>query len=136
MIVRTIAPEGMPRPTGEEGYALLDLIWAHFFDSRSWPTFDDVDRKLYATGVNYEDAVQQLCPALLRGISSDISRAPQGADPLSLTVAGAANCNDAGPAIDVFLQMVRKAAANEPHFRPREPGEQPQLLPEIGRAHV
>ncbi|MFB7323427.1 TIGR02391 family protein [Streptomyces sp. NPDC056190] len=128
MIVRTIAPEGMPRPTGEEGHALLDVIWAHFNNHQSWPTFDDVDRKLYSARLDYEEAVQQLCPALLRGISSDISRMPQGSDQLSLTIAGAANCNDAGPALDVFLQMVRAAATNEPRFRPKEPGEQPRLL--------
>ncbi|MFJ1529757.1 TIGR02391 family protein [Streptomyces mirabilis] len=130
MIIPTIAPEGMPRPTGREGHALLDVIWAHFNNQQSWPTFDDVDRKLYAAGLTYEAAVQQLCPALLRGISSDISRMPQGTDQLSLTIAGAANCNDAAPALDVFLHMVRTAATIEPHFRPSEPGEQPRLMPQ------
>ncbi|MGW0952818.1 TIGR02391 family protein [Streptomyces sp. NPDC002545] len=135
MIVRTIAPEGMPRPTGEEGHALLDVIWAHFKNHLSWPTFDDVDRQLYSAGLVYEEAVEQLCPALLRGISSDISRMPQGSDQLSLTIAGAANCNDAGSALDMFLLMVRRAASYEPHFQPKEPGEQPQLLPrDLGRA--
>ncbi|WP_308314229.1 TIGR02391 family protein [Streptomyces sp. GbtcB7] len=129
MIVRSIAPEGMPRAAGAEGQALLDEIWAHFKTHQSWPTFDDIDRKLYAAGRNYEEAVQQLCPALLRGISSDILRMPQGSDPLSLTIAGAANCADADSVLDEFLRMVRTAASIEPHFRSTEPGEQPRLLP-------
>ncbi|MFD7769828.1 TIGR02391 family protein [Streptomyces sp. NPDC059787] len=130
MIVRTIAPEGMPRPTGAEGHILLDMVWAYFSNSYVWPTFDDIDRKLYGAGLKFEEVVQQLCPALLRGLDPDISRVPQGAQQLSLTVAGAANCNDTGPAITLFLHMVRTAAEIEPHFRPVLPGQLPTLLPE------
>lgn len=132
MIVRTIAPEGMPRPTGEEGHRLLDMIWQFFSGTCAWPTFDDIDRRLYAAGLKYEDVVQQLCPALLRGLDPDLSRMPQGAQQLSLTIAGAANCT--GAPVSVFLHMVRTAATIEPHFRPSEPGAQPTLLPgDLGR---
>lgn len=134
MIVRTIAPQGMPRPTGEEGHRLLDMIWQFFSGTCAWPTFDDIDRRLYAAGLKYEDVVQQLCPALLRGLDPDLSRMPQGAQQLSLTIAGAANCTDAGAPVSVFLHMVRTAATIEPHFRPSEPGVQPTLLPgDLGR---
>ncbi|MGW1622279.1 TIGR02391 family protein [Streptomyces sp. NPDC002172] len=129
MIVRTIAPEGMPRPTGVEGHVLLDAIWRHFRDHLRWPSFDQIDRRLYAAGLSFEEAVQQLCPALLRGLDPDISRMPQGAQELSLTVAGAANCTDTGPATIAFLYMVRIAAAIEPHYQPEQPGEQPVLKP-------
>ncbi|MEU2928869.1 TIGR02391 family protein [Streptomyces sp. NPDC007251] len=130
MIVRSNVPEGMPRPAGAEGQALLDEIWAHFNNHQSWPTFDDIDRKLYSAGLDYEGAVEQLCPALLRGISSDILRMPRGSDQLSLTIAGAANCNDADSVLEEFLRMVRAAASIEPHFRSKEPGEQPRLFPQ------
>jgi uncharacterized protein (TIGR02391 family) len=130
VIVRSIVPEGLPRPAGAEGQALLDEIWAYFNNHQSWPTFENIDRKLYSAGLDYEEAVEQLCPALLRGISSDILRMPQGSDQLSLTVAGAANCNDAYSVLEEFLGMVRAAASIEPHFRSKEPGEQPRLFPQ------
>lgn len=117
----------MPRPTGEDGHRLLDLIWKHLSDFGCWPTFDEVDRRLYASGLRFEEAVQQLCPALLRGVSTHPHVMPRGADELSLTIAGAANCTDTGAAINVFLAMVRTAATIEPHYRPREPGQLPEL---------
>ncbi|MGW3246527.1 TIGR02391 family protein [Streptomyces sp. NPDC001070] len=129
MIVRTIAPEGMPRPTGEDGYVLLDVVWQHFSDSLRWPTFDYVDRKLYASGLKFEEAVQQLCPALLRGVDADLWRLPQGTTELSLTVAGAANCANTEFAINSFLVMLRTAVFIEPRYQPKEPGALPELRP-------
>ena len=126
-----MAPEGMPRPTGEDGHRLLDMIWAHFGEHHAWPTFEDIDRRFYAaTGLEFETVVQELCPALLRGLGPDVSRTPQDTQELPLTIAGAANCTGAGAAISVFLAMVRTAAAIEPHFRPTKPGEQPDLRPQ------
>ncbi|WP_307823915.1 TIGR02391 family protein [Streptomyces sp. MBT58] len=130
MIVRTIAPEGIPRPTGEDGYALLDVVWQHFSDSLRWPTFDHVDRKLYARGLKFEDAVRQLCPALLRGVDADLKRLPQGPTELSLTVAGAANCTNTETAVNSVLVLVRTAALTEPHYQPREAGALPELRPD------
>ncbi|MGQ4472991.1 TIGR02391 family protein [Streptomyces violaceoruber] len=130
MIVRTIAPEGMPRPTGEDGHVLLDVVWQHFSDSLRWPTFDYVDRKLYARGLKFEEVVQQLCPALLRGVDADLWRLPQGPTELSLTVAGAANCANTEIAINGVLVMVRTAAWIEPHYQPTEPGALPELRPD------
>lgn len=129
MIVRTVAPEGMPRPTGEDGHALLDVVWQHFSAFLRWPTFDYVDRRLYASGLKFEEAVQQLSPALVRGVDADLWRLPQGTTELSLTVAGAANCVGTGPAIRVLLAMVRTAASIEPHYQPKEPGALPDLRP-------
>ncbi|MGN5387442.1 TIGR02391 family protein [Streptomyces sp. JL7001] len=129
MIVRTIAPEGMPRPTGEDGYALLDVVWQHFCSNLRWPTFDYVDRKLYASGLQFEEAVQQLCPALLRGVDAGLWRLPQGTTELSLTVAGAANCANSAPPINSFLALVRTAASIEPHYQPKKPDTLPDLRP-------
>lgn len=129
MFYRTIAPKGMPRPTGREGHVLLDAIWEYFSKHDRWPTFDDIDRKLYAKGLVFEDVVQQLCPALLRGVDAELWRLPQGSDVLGLTIAGAANCTGAGRAIRVFVTMVRIAASIEPHYQPTEPGALPELHP-------
>ncbi|MFF1844523.1 TIGR02391 family protein [Streptomyces sp. NPDC058217] len=106
---------------------LLDAVWAYFSEHHRWPTFDDIDRKLYSRGLLFEGAAQQLCPALLLGLAPDLSPLPQGSQELSLTVAGAANCRDAGPALDLFLAMVRTAASLEPTWRPADPFMQPRL---------
>ncbi|WP_406152731.1 TIGR02391 family protein [Streptomyces anulatus] len=127
MIVRQRVPEGMPRPTGDEGQALLDAIWLHFSAARQWPTFDEIDRRLHLKGLVFEEAVQQLCPALLRGLNRDISLLPQGTALLELTIAGAANTEGAS-IIGVFLGMVRTAAAIEPHFSRSD--ERPSLRPQ------
>ncbi|MEU6957577.1 TIGR02391 family protein [Streptomyces sp. NPDC045714] len=127
MIVRHRALEGMPRPTGDEGQALLDAIWLHFSAARQWPTFDAIDRGLHLKGLVFEEAVQQLCPALLRGLNRDISLLPQGTALLELTIAGAANTEGAFD-IGVFLGMVRTAAAIEPHFGRTD--ERPSLRPQ------
>ncbi|MFK0106411.1 TIGR02391 family protein [Streptomyces sp. NPDC091217] len=129
MDARIALPEGMPRPTGDGGQALLDKIWSHFRVFRLWPTFDQIDRGLAVDGLVFEEAVQQLCPALLRGVSSDITHLPQGAQELELTLAGAANTMADESVISVFLGMVRTAATIEPHYHPREPGQLPELLP-------
>lgn len=127
MIVRTIAPKGMPRPTGEEGHFLLDAIWSLFTQRLVWPVFDDIDRALYAEGLEWESAVQQLCPALLRGLDPNVLHTPQTDQQLSLTVAGAANCTGAGPVLKLFLLMVPTAATIEKNWRPATPGDMPRL---------
>ncbi|MFF3378171.1 TIGR02391 family protein [Streptomyces sp. NPDC002680] len=129
MTVPTTAPEGMPRPTGGEGHVLLEAIWRYFGTYHRWPTFDDIDRELFEGGLQFEEVVQQLCPALLRGLGPDISQLPQGVQELSLTIAGAANCTGARPAIGVFLGMVRTAASLEPAWRPADRDEQPWMVP-------
>ncbi|MFD3495869.1 TIGR02391 family protein [Streptomyces sp. NPDC058690] len=130
MIVRTIAPEGLPRPTGEEGHVLLDAIWSLFTERLVWPVFDDIDRALYGQGLEWESAVQQLCPALLRGLDPNVLHTPQADQQLSLTVAGAANCTESGPVLKAFLLMVRKAADIERTWRPPTPGATPELTNE------
>jgi uncharacterized protein (TIGR02391 family) len=130
VIVRTVAPDGLPRPTGEEGHFLLDAIWSHFSKHLAWPIFDDIDRELYTSGLEWESAVQQLCPALLRGLDPNILRTPQDTQQLSLTIAGAANCAGSGLALKAFLLMVRTAATIEKTWRPSRPGERPTLTPE------
>ncbi|MGV9255385.1 TIGR02391 family protein [Streptomyces sp. NPDC003697] len=129
MIVRTIAPEGMPRPTGDEGHILLDAIWAYFSEHRRWPAFDDIDRTLYAQDLKFEEVVQQLCPALLLGLAPDLSQLAQSSQDLTLTVAGAANCTGTGWAIDKFIAMVRKAAGLELAWLPADRGELPWMQP-------
>lgn len=136
MIIRTLAPEGVPRPTGKEGHVLLDAIWSLFTERLVWPVFDDIDRALYGQGLEWESAVQQLCPALVRGVDANVLHTPQADQQLSLTVAGAANCTGAGPVLNKFLSIVQHAATIERSWRPPHPGQMPEFtnydLPLVG----
>lgn len=101
-----------------------------------WPVFDDIDRALYGQGLEWESAVQQLCPALLRGLDPNVLHTPQPDQQLSLTVAGAANCTGAFRVLTAYLYMVRQAATIERNWRPPNPGEMPQLTNEdLAAAH-
>jgi uncharacterized protein (TIGR02391 family) len=128
VINRAVAPEPLPHPTGTDGYVLLDAVWTFFTKNYAWPTFDYLDRKLYAgSNIAFEDAIEQLSPALLRGLHPEFFRMrPQGTQQLSLTIAGAANCEDSYPALDTFLAMVRTANEIERNWAAPS-GEQPML---------
>lgn len=127
MTVRTAEPGDLPRPAGEEGLILLNEIWTLFLERLEWPVFDDIDRELYDRGVEWESAVEQLCPALVRGLDSNIRRTPQATQRLSLTVAGAASCAGSGPVLKAFLLMLPTAVKVERNWRPETPGTMPQL---------
>ena len=77
--------------------------------------------------MSWETAVEELCPALLRGLDPNIRQTPQLTQQLSLTVAGAANCTGSGPVLTAFLLMLRTAVEIEKAWRPPSPGTMPQL---------
>lgn len=59
MINRSIVVGKLPRPTGEDGQRLLDMLWSYFEKFRTWPTFEEIDRRLYAaTGKEFEEVIQ------------------------------------------------------------------------------
>jgi uncharacterized protein (TIGR02391 family) len=124
----TTVPAELPRPVGVEGQRVLDMIWKHFVVHLAWPTYADIDRRMWAQGMEWEKTITQLCPALLRGISTQRSMTIQDSQELQLTLAGVANCVATNAVINVFLTMVRTAATIEPHFRPNENQSQPVLL--------
>ncbi|MFF4693739.1 TIGR02391 family protein [Streptomyces sp. NPDC001307] len=84
---------------------------------------------MYAQKLQFEEVVQQLCPALLLGVAPDVSQLPQSSQDLVLTIAGAANCRGTGPVIDQFISMVQKAAAMEIAWLPADRGELPWMQP-------
>ena len=92
MTVSSIAPDGLPCPSGEEGHILLETIWAPFTEHLTRPVVDDIDRELYGQGLEWETAAQQLRPALLRNLDPNVRHTQQ----LSLTLAGAADCANSG----------------------------------------
>ncbi|MFF5090318.1 TIGR02391 family protein [Streptomyces niveus] len=121
-------PVGMPRPNGDEGYALIAMIWAFFRDADRWPTFDEVDRKLWRDrSISFEDAIGQIPPGVLWGIDLDMKRRPpQSIAPIQLTLAGAANCDGSDPEVSALLGIVRLASKIERDWESPHPPSDPQ----------
>ncbi|WP_428935395.1 TIGR02391 family protein [Streptomyces sp. ACT015] len=137
---RAVAPKGIPRPSGDEGSKLLNLVWQQLAQNRRWPTFEQVDRALYRVGIRFEDAVGQLPQGLLLGIDPDLQhRPPQPDQAVQLSLAGAAHCDDTATEIKAFTYLVRLAGVIE---RDWEPGlddpsapSQPYVDPDVLKTH-
>ncbi|MFJ8152530.1 TIGR02391 family protein [Streptomyces sp. NPDC094468] len=137
---RAVAPKGIPRPSGDEGSKLLNLVWQQLAQRRRWPTFEQVDRALYRVGIQFEDAIGQLPQGLLLGIDPDLQRRPPQPDQaIQLSLAGAVHCDDTATEIKAFVFLVRLAGVIE---RDWEPGpddpsvpSQPYIDPEVLKTH-
>nr|BFD90877.1 hypothetical protein KitaXyl93_22370 [Kitasatospora sp. Xyl93] len=122
--MRITAPEGMPRPEGEDGFELLETVWAWFSEGGQWPTFDDLDRALYQKGIDTEKAIQQLPPDLVCGIDAGMRHALQDQQQVQLTAAGMANCAEAGVALRGMLLLLQQAVEIERNWAPAPVGQQ------------
>lgn len=139
MRMRATAPKGMPRPTGDEGYRLLNAVWRHFAKTGRWPTFEQIDRILYRDDIEFERAVAQLPEGLLMGIDRDLKRRPPQADQeIRLSLVGAVHCDDSAAEVKALVGMVRVCGVIERDWEP-EGGDsapsQPYLDPEVLRSH-
>ncbi|MGY9065497.1 TIGR02391 family protein [Streptomyces sp. CAS3] len=137
---RAVAPKGMPRPSGDEGSKLLNLVWQHLAQKRGWPTFEQVDRALYRADIQFEDAIGQLPQGLLLGIDPDLQRRPPHPDQaIQLSLAGAVHCDDTATEIKAFIFLVRLAGVIERDWEPvtDDPSapSQPYINPEILKTH-
>ncbi|WP_309142666.1 TIGR02391 family protein [Streptomyces javensis] len=137
---RAVAPKGMPRPSGDEGSKLLNLVWQHLAQKRRWPIFEQADRALYRMGVQFEDAIEQLPQGLLLGIDFDLQRRPPQPDQaIQLSLAGAVHCDDSATEIKAFIYIVRLAGVIERDWEPRpdDPSapSQPYIDPEVVTTH-
>ncbi|MFF7586727.1 TIGR02391 family protein [Kitasatospora purpeofusca] len=116
--MRITAPEGMPRPEGDDGYALLEMVWSWLVNNSEWPTYDELDRCLYQSGVDTEKAIQQLPPDLVWGIDAGMRNRPQDGQPVELTAAGLANCAETGHVLRCMLLLLQQAIEVEREWWP------------------
>ncbi|MGW0009920.1 TIGR02391 family protein [Streptomyces tendae] len=107
---------------------MIATIWTFFRDADRWPTFDEVDRKLWRDrSISFEDAIGQIPPGILWGIDLDVKRRPpQSIAPIQLTLAGAANCDGSDPEVSALLGIVRLASTIERNWEPLHPPSEPQ----------
>ncbi|MGR3872668.1 TIGR02391 family protein [Streptomyces graminifolii] len=140
MRLRAIVPKGIPRPSGDEGYKLLNSVWRYFAQVGKWPTFEQIDRILYRDEIQFEDAMAQLPKGLVMGVDPDLKHRPPSADqPIYLSLAGAVHCDDTAPEVKAFVGLVRLGAVIERDWEP-EPDDSsapshPFIDPEVLRSH-
>ncbi|MFG2234956.1 TIGR02391 family protein [Streptomyces sp. NPDC048723] len=113
-MTRVFAPDGMPRPLGDKGHELLEVVWQHLVDRSAWPALEVVDRVLYDSDIRTEDALGELPQDLLWGLDSTRPMHFHSmTSPIGLTFAGAANCLDAGRETKAFIQLLQLAVKLE-----------------------
>src|ERR1035437_474717 len=98
----------MPRPSDKAEQLLLQTVWDLFFTKGKWPTFDEVDRRLYrAHEIDSHDVMRALPKELLYPPAQILP--PQENEELRLTVAGAASCAGSNEDLLLFVDVVRLA---------------------------
>ncbi|WP_405908701.1 TIGR02391 family protein [Streptomyces sp. NBC_00828] len=139
MNMRATAPKGMPRPTGDKGYRLLNAVWQQFALLRSWPTFERIERALNRDGIEFEHAVAQLPDGLLVGTYPYLKRRPpKPGQEIQLSLAGAVHCDDSAAEVKALLGMIRVGGIIE-RDRESERDSAPtglRLDPEVLRSYL
>ncbi|MEU5943124.1 hypothetical protein ABZ807_29070 [Micromonospora sp. NPDC047548] len=98
---------------GDRAALLIATIWEHFCARQVWPTWAEVDQKLYVGGTRFEDARIELTPGLVRGIESRGSMLPSPDQRLRLTIGGIADCATGGDHVRTFMLLVQYAVMLE-----------------------
>lgn len=124
----------LPVPSSPREADAINAVFALFRADGRWPFFADLDRYLDARGEpDGEDVLLGMPPGLLHGVGPH-ARPLRDDQLVGLTLAGLASCEGSAEDIDIFLQLVRLAAAIEAD---REPGApEPTLTPEIASSHL
>ncbi len=124
----------LPVPSSPRETVALNAVFALFRATGRRPLFADLDRYLDARGEpDGEDVLLGMPPGLLHGVGPH-ARPLRDDQPVGLKVAGLASCEGSAEDVDIFLQLVRLAAAIEAD---REPGApEPTITPEIASRHL
>jgi uncharacterized protein (TIGR02391 family) len=116
---------GVPKPRGESGAALLDAVWERFNATRTWPTFDEIDRELDRRGIEFEKASAEVPSELVTGLERR-GLLPRDDQPIGLTMGGCANLRGAGNYVRAYLGMVALAVKVEAQWISSE-GQRPSF---------
>jgi len=102
---------GVPVPTDDDQRRLLQMTWDVFSGDAKWPTFAEIDRKLYRVFDLDARQVAQSLPAEL--LYPPMNLPLPGDQQMRLTIAGAAACQGSEEDQRYFLQIIRYAAEVE-----------------------
>ncbi|MEU8608083.1 Ltp family lipoprotein [Actinoplanes sp. NPDC048791] len=125
----------MPEPVDATQRIVLDAIWALLLRAGRWPTFHELDQHLYRLhDLDAARLLPEMPPGLLHGVNSGSSISIAGTTTIGLTAAGAAATGRARRELDLFLAVVRHAAAVQRDYDP--PADQPDRQAVLAAADV
>ncbi|MEV6479370.1 TIGR02391 family protein [Streptomyces sp. NPDC051576] len=121
---------------------LLNAIWKWFKAENEWPTLDQIDRELYRREGDasfVENALKEIPKGLVWGIDLVRLSSTSFTQPVQLTLAGVANCDNSAAEVNAFLGLVRLGAGIERDWEPsksQDAPHQPYLDPEVLKDHA
>jgi hypothetical protein len=125
----------MPEPVDATQKLVLDAIWALLLRAGRWPTFQELDRHLdQLHDLDAADLLRDVPPGLLDGVNAGRVVPVGGTTTIGLTAAGVYATGHAQRELDLFLAVVRHAAAVERAYDP--PADQPNLQAGLTAADV
>ncbi|WP_433731834.1 Ltp family lipoprotein [Actinoplanes sp. CA-051413] len=125
----------MPEPVGAHQRIVLDVLWVLLLRGGRWPTFQELDLHLYrALDLDAAQLLVKVPPGLLYGVNTGSAMPIAGTTTIGLTAAGAYATGRAQRELDLFLAVVRQAAAMERDFDP--PADRPDLQADLVSADV
>jgi hypothetical protein len=118
----------LPEPPPGDGCHVLQTIWDLTFQSRIWPTFNELDHRWDARhDTDVTDVLRDLPDGLVDGFDRRVP--PQPTTRICLTVAGAAICQGAQETLAAFLDFLRVATGVERGWFP--PSDDPDASPAL-----
>ncbi|MDG4814426.1 hypothetical protein O7628_02735 [Micromonospora sp. WMMD956] len=118
-----------------EQSVLLDEVWRFLTTKDRWPTFAELDRRLYREHGLQADAILPALPSgLVRGARANGSAPFVDSSEVALTTAGVHATGRAHREITLFLAVVRYAADLEREYEP--PLDRPEDRPRLTSAAV
>ncbi|TCB94453.1 hypothetical protein E0H26_21285 [Micromonospora zingiberis] len=134
-----VGGQAMPK-LAEDQQKLVEEIWYFLVDMDRWPTFAELDRRMYRDhGIAETDAILVRLPAgLVSGYSARSPASLDDATEIFLTVAGICATGSGRRELNLFLAVVRHAAVLEREFLPPEgcPNARPQLTSPAVAQHL
>ena len=125
----------MPEPVDDAQKLALQAIWDLLVRDGRWPTFHELDQRLYREHeLDAARLLPQLPPGLLYGVGHGSNIFIAASTTIGLTIAGVAATGRAQREVDLFLAVVRHAVVLERDYDP--PADQPDLRPILTAAEV
>jgi len=113
---------------------VLDRVFLLFTRFRRWPTWDELDRELYATRQVPDpwEAVKAVDWSFLWGLGENDEREPQDDRTIGLSLVGLSSLPDAREDLVIFIDSVRLAA----RWALENPREDVTITPEVLEQHL
>lgn len=126
----TIRRVSMPEPVDDAQRVVVNEIWDFLLTNGRWPTFTELDHRLYQNhDLQGDDVLPRLPAGLLHGVQPGAPGRTAESTTIGLTVAGVHATGRGRQELMTFLAVVRYAAELERNYEPSpdQPGGGPLM---------